>query len=267
LIKGILTDMDGTILNSEGKLSPYTKSVLKEVLDNGIKLAVASGRFFPSIHDIFKEFDEEIIYTCNNGTWIENSSRTKVYHKSIFSIDEVKRIFAISKKLTKSGCFVCTPNEAIADQHYPYIEKEFKVSDARLIVVDDLFSIDEEITKITICVLEDINALSKSFKEELGDDYVVVISGDVWLDIIKKGASKANAFPILHDELGIKAEEMLIFGDYDNDIPMLKMSPNSFAMADASEGAKKAANTIIGKNDDHAVAKKIEEIVLKSIRK
>lgn len=261
MIKGILTDMDGTILNSEGQLSPYTKSVIEKLLNKGVKLAVASGRLFPSIHDIFKEFNQEIIYTCNNGTWIENSSRTKIYHKSVFSHSEMISILNLIKTKTKYGSFVCTSDYAATDKHYDYIDEAFKLSDSKLNIMSDLTEIEDEVTKITICILEGIDELSKVLSKELGDKYKLVISGDIWLDIIKNGDSKANAFPILHDELGIKPEEMLIFGDYDNDIDMLSMSPNSFAMADASPAAKSAASFIIGKNDDHAVAKKIEELI------
>lgn len=260
MIKCILTDMDGTILNSKGQLSSYTKNVITKLLNSDIQLAVASGRFFPSIHDIFKEFNREIIYTCNNGTWIENSSRTKIYHKSILTKQEMLNIISLIKSKTDYGYLICTSDYAVTDAHYPYIEEAFKISDSVLTIIDNLANITDEITKVTVCILEGIDDLSKSLESELGDSYEILISGDIWLDVIKKGASKANAFPILHEELGIKPEEMLIFGDYDNDIAMLEMSPNSFAMADASSGAKNAANFVIGKNDDHAVAKKIEEL-------
>lgn len=261
MIKGILTDMDGTILNSKGELSEYTKLVLHKALNDGYKLAVASGRFFPNIHEIFSEFDEDIIYTCSNGSWIENASRTKVFYKNVFTDDEIKNIISEIKIRTDSGYLLCAPDHAITDYSCEYLENIFEKSNSELVLVDNLYEHKYEITKITVCILNNIESIAESLNTILGDDYSVVLSGDIWLDILKPSSSKANIFPILHKEHGILPEEMLVFGDYDNDIPMLELSPYSFAMADASDGAKKAAKFTIGKNDEHAVAKKIEELI------
>lgn len=261
MIKGILTDMDGTILNSKGQLSSYTQNVLEEALRQGYVLAVASGRFFTSIHDVFKAFDQDIIYTCNNGSWIENSSRNRVYHKSTFSRLEVAYLLSQIRSVTSDSYFISTPDYAFTDTPCSILQEAFEKADSSFKIVDDLLQVNCDVTKISICVPKNIDKLSRQLKNVLGSSYELVLSGDIWLDILKPCASKANIFPILESEFSILPEEMLVFGDYDNDIPMLEKSPYSYAMANASYGAKKAAQFVIGTNDDHAVAKKIEELL------
>lgn len=261
MIKCILTDMDGTILNSQGEISLYTKNILQTALNNNITLAVASGRFFQGIDRIFNIFDNDIIYTCNNGSWIENSSRTKVYHKSIFSNKEIEIILDLIRSHTDSGYYVCTSDYGITDKYFDYIIEELKISDSRLHIEKDLLTIKEDITKITICILEGVYALYDILFNILGDNYALVISGDIWLDIIKKDASKANAVYTLEKELNIKPEEIIVFGDFDNDVPMLELCPNSYAMKNASNRAKKAANFTADSNDNDGVAKIVTNIL------
>jgi Cof subfamily protein (haloacid dehalogenase superfamily) len=81
-----------------------------------------------------------------------------------------------------------------------------------------------------------------------------------WWDILPKGLNKGTALQMLLDELGIARDEVVVFGDADNDLSMLQAVPNSVAVANASEAAAAAARWHIGDAQEQSVARAMAEI-------
>ncbi len=135
----------------------------------------------------------------------------------------------------------------------------------KTILVDNVLDIDDEIFKISIFNNENVrhkiyNPLKNKFEEEFSTH----ISAKVWVDIMPNGADKGKALKSLQNRLNISENQTMAFGDFDNDIPMLKNSKYSFAMENASETVKKVASNIAKPNTQHGVLQTIKEYVLKS---
>lgn len=83
---------------------------------------------------------------------------------------------------------------------------------------------------------------------------------DTLIDVSPRGWDKGSAVVVLARELGVRLDEVAVFGDSENDLPMLRAAPNSVAVANASAEAHAVARWHIGPSGDDAVASALEDI-------
>lgn len=93
------------------------------------------------------------------------------------------------------------------------------------------------------------------------DDCQIVVSGDIWLDVSHIESNKGIALEVLQNKLGIKYDETMIFGDYLNDLEMLKKGKYSYAMGNAHEEIKKISNFIAKSNNENGVLEELKKII------
>lgn len=98
-------------------------------------------------------------------------------------------------------------------------------------------------------------------ESRFGEEITVVYPGDDFVDVHKKGIDKASALSFLAERRGIRREEIMAFGNTENDVPMLRYAGVSYAVANADAVAKEAAGHICASNEEDGVAKVIEELV------
>ena len=125
-------------------------------------------------------------------------------------------------------------------------------------------TIDDDIFKITLCDLSGAsNNSNKVLNPLFGDEFMVVVAGEIWLDIMNKNVNKGAALEKIQNDENISYEETMVFGDFYNDIEMLGKAKFSFVMENANEDMKQYGNYIAKSNRDYGVIKAIEEYVLK----
>jgi hypothetical protein len=93
------------------------------------------------------------------------------------------------------------------------------------------------------------------------DTYQVVVSGQNWLDISHSESNKAYALKIIQRDLGVTLNETMVFGDYNNDIGMLKLARLSFAMKNAHPKVLKIANYQTKSNTEEGVEDILEKLL------
>ena len=99
-------------------------------------------------------------------------------------------------------------------------------------------------------------------EKRYGSQVEMVYPGDIFLDIHRKGVSKANALHELGELWGIAPQEMVSFGNTENDASMLRMTGLSYAVANSEIEAKKAAKDILPlTNNEDGPAHKIQELL------
>lgn len=128
-------------------------------------------------------------------------------------------------------------------------------------MIKSINDIKEDIIKIALYHSKDsekyIYPLFKKFETE----YKIKISGKYFLDISDNLANKGHAIEMLQNTYNISCDETLIFGDYNNDIEMLKLATYSFAMENAHENVLKIANYKTKSNDNYGVESILEELI------
>jgi Cof subfamily protein (haloacid dehalogenase superfamily) len=261
MIKLIVTDMDGTLLNEKGQVPLEFANTLEKLEDKNIKLVVASGRPYYTLYENFAPLSDKLYYICDNGAFVVENG--EIISISIMDKNKVNEIVNCVASIPNTEVILCGMNGAY---HRP-CSKEFNTEINKYYIkkyiVDDLAKVNDEIFKITICNLQ--SATSNTYEivnSKFNSDFFVVVSGDAWVDVMNKGVNKGTALRKIQEDQGILYEETMVFGDFYNDVEMLKMAHYSFVMENANEDMKQYGNFIAPKNTENGVIKIIDKYIL-----
>lgn len=262
MIKLIATDMDGTLLNEKGCLPEGFFEMLEKLKERNIKFVAASGRPYKTLYENFKPKSDYLDYICDNGSYVVLNDMQPVING--LKKDVVHAVIKACEKIENTVVILCGVNGAY---HMPCSDDYLKEIDKYYIekhVVDNIYDVDDNIFKIAIC---DLNISSENSYKVLnplfGDENKVVVSGELWVDINGKSVNKGAALKEIQECFNISYEETMVFGDFYNDIEMLKEAHYSFVMENANDDMKQYGNFIAESNNDNGVIKAINEYVLK----
>ena len=261
MVKLIVTDMDGTLLNDKKEINPEFWQLYKELRNRNIHFAVASGRQFYTLQEQFDTIKDDIVIISDNGAFVADKNGP-ISHTS-FSKKDVSIINSRSSEI-KDAWLVCS---GLKSGYVMYDGEEFlqKVQTyyKKLQIVKNVEEVDDEIIKMTYCDFANSTENSLQHFTDLRNDYDIVIAGYYWLDITPKSASKGKAVEALQKALGISPEETMLFGDHYNDLSMMSKAKYSYAMKNAQSGIIEAANYITKlDNNENGVVETIREVVL-----
>lgn len=264
MIKLIATDMDGTLLDENGKLPKDFLPMLDKLMENDVKFVIASGRPYSSLYKIFKPISDKLQFICDNGAFV-------VENKQVLSIDVIDKhrvndIIKTCMEIPNIGITLGGTKGIYQNPCSEVFERERIKYYTNSIVVEDLCTIDDDIFKIAICDLS--GSAENSYKilaPKFSDELNVVVSGEIWLDIMNKDVNKGNALEKIQKDLNISYEETMVFGDFYNDVEMLQKAHYSFVMENANEDMKKHGNFTAKSNRENGVVRAIEDYVLEKI--
>jgi len=258
-IKMVVTDMDGTLLNSKHEVSVRFFELFEKLKKRNILFVAASGRQYHSIVDKLDPIKNDIIviaenggFAIQNGTELLSTPLANTAKNSILEIlESVPNIHPVL--CGKNFAHIRNDSSAFEDKLREYYT-EYKV-------LDNLKSFGGEILKIAIYHFESSEKYIYPHVSHLEGDLKVKISGQNWVDISSPNAHKGFALQKVQKLNNIKPEETLVFGDYNNDLEMLAMADFSFAMENAHPNVKKAANYATSSNDDFGVERVLERLL------
>ncbi|MDO4942643.1 MAG: HAD family hydrolase [Lachnospiraceae bacterium] len=261
MIKLVITDVDDTIVPA-GNTNPNSAyyDAIHQLREKGIYVVVASGRQKTSIEKTFAPVRDEIMYVAENGTDIH----TLDFHFSEYiSNDDYYELLSDVRKL-ESGyeVMLCKPECAYIESRYPeFFEIMTKEYGYHAKMIEDAMVLSD-IDKISVYRKDGISPeVERKMKKLWGDRLDVGLAGAQYLDFVKKGCNKGYALSKIQDYYHIKPEETVAFGNADNDIPMFTYAKYGYAVADASKRLKHASYEVIGRMEDDAVLKKMENLI------
>ena len=131
--------------------------------------------------------------------------------------------------------------------------------------INDYSKIEDDHSIIKVMMIDEPEVLQKAvdnLPKEVYEKYTVVRSTPYFLEFLNKEVNKGTGVKLLADHLGVKQEEVMTFGDAENDLDMIVYAGMGVAMANGFEEVKEAANYITDSNEEDGVAKAIEKFVL-----
>lgn len=260
-IKFIAADMDGTLLDNEGRLSPDFFDVFQQLQQRDIMFAAASGRQYYSLLKMFYEVKDSMMFIAENGTLVMHQG------KELFSCtidpESIHRIIKEARLIKGSHIVLCGKKSAYIEAQSPEAIEEIKKYYDRCEEVKDLLAVEDDFIKVAICHFDGSQKLLyPSIYEKFNADHRVVVSARIWLDVMNINASKGNAIKYLQETLKFSFEQTMSFGDYFNDIEMLQASFHSYAVENAHEKVKTFARFSAPSNSDAGVLKVIRDHLL-----
>lgn len=270
--KMIAMDMDGTLLNNSKEVSEFSKEVLDRAAEEGIKLVVCTGRIFTSARFYAKIIGTKAPIIASNGAYIREKDRDEAVFQRYLSGDCIEKVVDIS---IKHGLYphaftsdtIYTKKLLFFSANYTRWNESLPEEDRVKIELIENFDsmINGKENKILKVVVADDNIDKvKKAKEEIRNelDVAVFSSLDNNFEVMAPGVSKGSAVKMLADYYGISNDEIICFGDNENDKSMIQLAGLGIAMDNATDELKKVADYITDSNERDGVAKAIEKFVL-----
>lgn len=272
--KLIVTDMDGTVLGGNHKITEENMRALKEADERGVKVVFATGRFHDSAKEHVTFLEEVMPIVSSNGAIIKHPITNEVLYCNSIDKDISLKIVETLDNLDLSYQ-IYTDNEIL--QKYKTEEEKIKMQDfikntfsdkTEIIFKKDLKEDikDLNILKFNVVDFERPLLMKEARKEvEKIEGLEVTSSWNDNVEIMNAGSSKGSAVKFLCELLNIDKEEIIAFGDNYNDISMLEYVGMGVAMGNAEEDVKKIASYITESNTESGVAKAIDDLVLEKV--
>lgn len=258
MIKMIISDLDGTLLSFDNKVHEDDIKAINAALEHGIDICLASGRKDIDIQAVAKMIGGKFHRISQNGAFAFSRDDQEL-HRTAFDPEIAKKLY---ERIL--GEDVITILSTI-DKEYVEVKNEeiLKIEERLFSPIEEEKDLKTKIgksihtSKIIINGAEKtIRQLQKELMDTFPNELDTYISESKILDLMPKNISKGNAIKILLKTIGINPEEIACIGDSYNDIPMFKLTKNSYAMSSAHPDVKKEATFIVG-----SVAEAIEQIL------
>ena len=257
-----ISDLDGTLLDATPKTSEYTNAVIKELHDNDIIFSFATARSYTTAKKVTRGLSMKYPAVVHNGTFIVDT-QGKILAKNTFSKEDANFIIDTLLSLEINPIVYALIDEK---EQFSYIRSKLNNETLAFLstreddprnreIYSDSNLYDGEVYYFTL--IGDENKTQPLF-EQLKDRFQCyfqrdLYSGDYWLEILPKGATKANAVKQLASMLS--CEKIVAFGDGINDVEMFSIADECYAVENAESVLKEKATDIIEKNTENGVAK------------
>ena len=242
MLKLIASDMDGTMLDANECVPDGTYELILRLRERGVRFAATSGRRFDTLCELFEPIVDCMDFVASNGAQVivegELVDLFDTMHLALF--DETR-----SYLLDDEARF-----EREVDKNLPNPVRVYAVPSPQV-----------SILKASVYCDEDVMDMAYILSRELDDDFVFAPSGRKWIDVMQRGVSKATGVSQVLDAHGIRADEMMAFGDSMNDYEILRMAGMSVAMGNARYAIKQIADRVIGTNVDQSVQAELRRVL------
>lgn len=246
-IRLIATDVDGTLVkDSSREVGDEIIEAVRRLTDQGIYVAIASGRQYGSIRRMFERAQRNLLFIAENGAHIIKDGQT--YGLTKMDRSYVEEIMADLRSLygkdchvvasTSKGCFLES-----RDEDFIRLISESYRNDVTL--TEDILAEDAEFVKLAIYHKGSIRQIGESFLIPKWKEKVkACMAGEEWVDFMDFSVDKGNALKALQEGLDILPEETMAFGDNENDIGLLRAAGESYAVGNALPVVKEAAKHV-----------------------
>jgi len=253
--------MDGTLLDDAKNFPHDYFEIVKELQPKNILFSVASGRQYYTLLEQLYDIKDSVVFISGNGTYV--AYRGEVIYENIMHKSKAMKLVDVGRKIENTFIILCCKNGAYVESNDIDFLNEAKKYYNRLEIVEDITKVDDEIIQVTFCNLESTEARVYPHLKHFENDFKVMVSGKIWLDVVNRDVNKGVAIEKIQQDFNIGFDETLVFGDYLNDIEMMGTAKYSYAMKNAHpEILKVSAFVTEFDNNNFGVTKTIRELLL-----
>ena len=254
----VASDLDGTLVRSDGTISARTKAAIGAVETAGAAFVMVTGRPTRWMNAIAEQTGHHGIAICANGAVVYDLHAERVLETFLLS-GVVGREVASALRADLPGIAFAVERLDAPFAHEPAYVPRWDSTDPRLQApVEDLLEGDV----VKLLARHDSlgpDQLLAAARAVVGETATLTHSStDGLLEISAAGVSKATGLALLAAQLSVAAQDVVAFGDMPNDVPMLRWAGLGVAVANAHPSARDAADEITASNDDDGVAEVLD---------
>lgn len=261
----IAVDLDGTLLNDDKIITEKTKSILSKATQLGHKVVIATGRPFRASRRYYQELYLDTPIVNFNGAFVHHplDENWGIYHSPL-PLDTAKTIIKTCEAFEVNNVIVEVTDDVYLSHHDDFFIEAFGEGDPRFHTGE----LEEKLTKDpTSIVIYPKDESADELRDLLEHSHAEVIEQRTWgapwnlIEIVKGGINKSVGLSRIAGHFGIPKENIIAFGDEDNDLEMLEFAGHGVAMENAIEELKDTANTVTKSNNEDGIAAYLETIL------
>ncbi|WP_322031660.1 Cof-type HAD-IIB family hydrolase [Paraburkholderia sp. J76] len=264
MYKVIATDLDGTLLNSDHQVDPFTVATLGALDAQGLPFVIATGRHYCDVAGIRNVLGIRPYLITANGARVHAPDDTLI-HASNLTAAMVERLVAANTVGEHGRVIVSiyTDDAWLIDRHAPELLAYHQDSGFEYRVANLRDHAGAGIAKaLYIGDPADLAHVAQNLAREFGDALYVTYSLPDCLEVMVAGVSKGRALRVVLERLGVDASGCVAFGDNMNDIDLLETAGHPFMMNNANPDLIKRLPSVprIGNNFEAGVAHHLRKL-------
>ena len=284
----VVVDLDGTMLNSYGMVTENTKKSIRQTIEKGIDVIIASGRPIDSIKTIAKEIGSKNYFIAGNGALIYDMKKDEIIYDKFLPKHKVLEIIkiceenSISYNVYTDQTILATALKynvlyyqkenlkkeenkqtkiSMIENMYEYVKNKKEEKYLKITICDDnqtvFQSIIRKLRKIQGIEVLDVSHMSRKTIKQGTEEITIAY---YYTEITVQNVDKWNAVEFLMEKLNISKEEIVAIGDNVNDRKMIQEAGLGVAMEGSTPEITQIADDVTTSNNEEGVAKVLQKI-------
>lgn len=262
-----LSDLDGTLLNEDALLSPFTEKTLISLMEKGLAFSVATARTAATALRILSALPFRYPIVLMNGVLVYDTVKSRYVRKTPLGQDAARAIAGVMDSCGAKGLMYALEGDTLTT-YYESLEQpalrefcqERAVKFGKVFIETNSFAATASPDTIYFTLIDSHERLLPVYEKLKAYPlleqtlYKDIYSPDLWyLEVFHRDASKRNAALYLKESCGF--DRLVGFGDNLNDLPLFSACDACFAVDNAKDEVKAAATAVIEGNRQDGVAK------------
>ncbi|MCG2362566.1 Cof-type HAD-IIB family hydrolase [Staphylococcus epidermidis] len=259
----ICLDLDGTLLNDNKEISPYTKQVLTELQQCGHYVMIATGRPYRASQMYYHELNMSTPVVNFNGAFVHHPKANdfKMIHE-VLDVEISKNIITALQQSHITNIIAEVKDYVFINSYDSRLFEGFSMGNPKIQTGNLLENLNEAPTSLLVEADEEN---IPEIKDMLTHFYAENIEHRRWgapfpvIEIVKRGINKARGIKHVQNYLNIADDHIIAFGDEDNDIEMIKFATHGIAMANGLKDLKEIANETTFSNNEDGIGRYLND--------
>ncbi len=263
MIRLVVTDVDGTLVQTDKSLAPSTIAAVGRLRDAGIPMGIVSARPPFGLKTIADRLGLMGLLAGFNGGVVAKPDGT-VVERRLLPPERAKQALDLFAKHQVSAWFFTETEWLAQDPNGPRLPLERHTIDTHERIVPDFTPYLHECGKV-VGVTDDEPLLARieiELQALLGTSANAKRSQTYYLDVTHPEANKGNAVRALAAQFGVTLSDVAVLGDQANDVPMFKVAGFSICMGNGPPEVQAQATTVTGRNDQDGWAHAVDTLIL-----
>ncbi|WP_223164280.1 HAD family hydrolase [Nocardioides mesophilus] len=259
MLKLVATDLDGTLLHTDGTVTARTRAALSAVEEQGVAVVFVTGRPMRWMDELWAHVGDHGLAICSNGGIVYDVARHEVRTARPIPVGVGLEVARRLREGLPGAAFALERTDGFAKE--PHFMERYPVpAGVDVGPLEQVF--DERTVKLLARHEEHDPEKFWAATEELVGELVTTTwsSAGALVEMSAAGVTKASTLAVLCRELGVAADEVVAFGDMPNDLPMLEWAGTSYAMANAHSSVLALADRTAPAHDEDGVAHVLEQL-------
>jgi len=269
-IRLICTDLDGTFFAPKSVVPDINRAAVRECEKRGIHIAFISGRGYPMVKRLSAELGINAAIASANGSRIDSDSFGNTIFEGYFEVNKCRELMRLFMEegvnfeaYTKWANYVSRP-ELMPSRHRQGLQANIKAGDIELIHDEERMLREAAGASYKLVVFSEDPSVIQRIRRVLDERSIAhCSSGSQNVEVMPEGIGKGEALLKLADHFGVPVEETMAFGDYTNDLSMLRAAGHPVAMENGVEELKRMAEFIAPHHAEGGFGQAVYQYVLK----